>query len=40
LQKGHQILVSEQCKVKFQIGSHEDEVLCDVVSMNVCDLLL
>ena len=38
--KGHQILGSEQCRVKFEIGSYEDEVLCDVVPMDVYHLLL
>jgi hypothetical protein len=40
LQKGHQILVSEQCKVEFQIGSYKDEILCDVMPMDVCHVLL
>ena len=26
LQKGHQVLLREQCQVKFQIGSYHDEV--------------
>lgn len=25
LQKGHQVLVRQQCHVKFQIGSYQDE---------------
>lgn len=40
LHKDHQILVSEQCKVTFQIGGYEDEVLCDGIPMDVCHLLL
>jgi hypothetical protein len=40
LQKGHQILVSEQCKVEIQIGSYKDEILCDVMPMDVCHILL
>jgi hypothetical protein len=35
LQKGNQILVSEQCKVKIQIGSYKDEILCDFMPMDV-----
>jgi hypothetical protein len=35
LQKGHQILVNEQCKVEFHIGSYKDEVLCDIMPMDV-----
>jgi hypothetical protein len=40
LQKGHQVLVNEQCKVEFQIGGYKDEVLCDVFPMDVCHILL
>ena len=36
----HKVLVSEQCLVKFKIGSYHDEVLCDVIPMDVCHLLL
>ena len=28
-----QVLVSEQCQVKFQIGSYQDEVKCDIIEM-------
>ena len=35
LHKGHQILVSEQCEVDFQIGPYKDKILC-----NVCHILL
>ena len=26
----HKVLISEQCLVKFKIGSYHDEVLCDI----------
>jgi hypothetical protein len=32
--------VNEQCKIKFKIGSYQDEVLCDVISMDVYHVLL
>ena len=35
LHKGHQILVSEQCEVDFQIGPYKDKILCDVMPMDV-----
>jgi len=40
LQKGHPVLVNEQCKVEFQIGGYKDEFLCDVFPMDVCHILL
>ena len=40
LQKGHNILVSEQCVVDFQIGPYKDKILCDVMPMDVCHKLL
>jgi hypothetical protein len=40
LHKGHHILVNEQCKIKFKIGNYQDEVLCDVITMDVCHVLL
>eukprot|EP00253_Pinus_taeda_P028052 PITA_28052 len=40
LQKGHQLLVDEQCEVEFQIGKYKDKILCDVMAMDVCHLLL
>jgi len=40
LQKGHQVMVSRQCKVKFKIGLYRDEILCDVIPMGVCHVLL
>ena len=40
LQKGHQLLVNEQCNVEFQIGTYKDVVLCDIISMDICHILL
>jgi hypothetical protein len=40
LQKGHQVMVSQQCKVEFKIGGYKDEILCDVIPMDVCHILL
>jgi hypothetical protein len=40
LQKGHQVMVSRQCKVEFKIGGYRDEVLCDGIPMDVCHVLL
>eukprot|EP00253_Pinus_taeda_P009621 PITA_09621 len=40
LQKGHQLLVDEQCDVEFQIGRYKDKVICDVMPMDVCHILL
>ena len=40
IQDEHKILVSEQCLVKFRIGSYHDEVLCDIMPMDVCHMLL
>jgi hypothetical protein len=40
LQKGHQVSVTKQCLVEFKIGGYNDKVLCDVISMDVCHLLL
>jgi hypothetical protein len=40
LQKGHQVMVSKQCKVEFNIGSYKDEFLCDVMHMDVFHVLL
>eukprot|EP00253_Pinus_taeda_P017657 PITA_17657 len=40
LQKGHQLLVDEQCEVEFQIGRYKDKILCDVMPMDVSHLLL
>jgi len=40
LHKGHQILVSEQSEVEFQIGSYKDKIICDIMPMDVCHVLL
>ena len=40
LHKGHQILVSEQCEVDFQIGPYNNNILCDFMPMDVCHILL
>ena len=40
LQKGHQLLVDEQCEVEFQIGRYKDKVICDIILMDVCYILL
>ena len=40
LRKGHQVMVSQQCKVEFKIGGYKDEILCDVIPMDVCHILL
>jgi len=40
LQKGHQIIVTGQCKVEIQIGMYKDVILCNVMPMDVCHVLL
>ena len=40
LQKGHQIIVIEQCKVEIQIGTYKDVILCNVMPNDVCHILL
>eukprot|EP00253_Pinus_taeda_P031505 PITA_31505 len=40
LQKGHQLLVDEQCEVEFHIGQYKDKVTCDIMSMDLCHILL
>eukprot|EP00253_Pinus_taeda_P009358 PITA_09358 len=40
LQKGHQLLVDEQCDVEFHIGKYHDTVVCDIMPMDVCHILL
>jgi len=40
LQKGHQILVSEQCEVYLQVGTYKDKIVCDIMPMDVCHVLL
>jgi hypothetical protein len=39
-QKGHQVMVSQQCQVGFKIGGYKDEIFCDVIPMDVCHILL
>ena len=40
MQDDHKVLVSEQCLVKFKIGSYNDKILYDIIPMDVCHLLL
>jgi hypothetical protein len=40
LQKGNQVMVTKQCLVEFKIGGYRDEILCDVIPMDVCNVLL
>lgn len=40
LQKGHQVIVIEQCNVEMQIGTYKDMILCDIIPMDVCHILL
>jgi hypothetical protein len=40
LQKGHQVSVTKQFLVEFNIGGYNDKLLCDVIPMGVCHLLL
>ena len=40
LQKGHQLLVKEQCEVALQLRKYKDKILCDVMPMDVCHILL
>eukprot|EP00253_Pinus_taeda_P007896 PITA_07896 len=40
LQKGHLLLVDEQCEVEFHIGKYKDKVICDIMPMDVCHILL
>eukprot|EP00253_Pinus_taeda_P023337 PITA_23337 len=40
LQKEHQLLVSEQCELEFQVGKYKDKVVCDVMPMDVSHILL
>lgn len=40
LQKGHQLLVDEQCEVEFHIDRYKDKVICDIMPMDVCHILL
>ena len=40
LQNGHQLFINKQCEIDLQIGNYKDRVLCDVMPMEVCDILL
>eukprot|EP00253_Pinus_taeda_P027019 PITA_27019 len=40
LQKGHHLLVDEQCEVEFRIGKYHYTVFCDIMPMDVCHILL
>lgn len=40
LQNGHQFLVDEQSEVEFQIGRYKEKFICDIMSMDVCHILL
>jgi hypothetical protein len=40
LQKGHEVMVTKQCLVKFKIGGYRDEILCDIIPIDVCHILL
>ncbi|XP_031259943.1 uncharacterized protein LOC116118114 [Pistacia vera] len=41
LKKGHKILITSQCLVKFIMGGNlEDEALCDIVPMDVVHILV
>jgi hypothetical protein len=40
LHKGHQVMVTRQCKVDFNIGGYRDEFLSDVIPMDVFHVLL
>jgi hypothetical protein len=40
LYKGHQVMVSQQCKVEFQIRGYKDDNLCHVIPMDVFHILL
>ena len=40
LQKGHQLLVNEQCEVELQLGKYKDKIVCDVMPMDVCHIFL
>jgi hypothetical protein len=35
LQKGHQVTITKQCLVVFNIGGYNDKILCDVIPMDV-----
>ena len=39
IKAAEKIEVKERCKVPFFIGKYNDEVYCDVVDMDACQLL-
>jgi hypothetical protein len=40
LKRGQQATVIEQCLLSFQIGSFNEQVLCDVIEMDACHVFL
>lgn len=40
LNKGQQVLASDQSRVEFKIGAYEDKIMYDILPMDVCHLLL
>jgi hypothetical protein len=40
LKKGHHVLVTKQCLIKFKIGGYRDNILCDVIPTDVFHVLL
>src|SRR5205809_752281 len=39
IKSGEQIVVNKRCRIPFSIGKYKDEVYCDVVDMDACQLL-
>jgi hypothetical protein len=40
LRQGQDLCVNQQCRLSYGIKPFKDEVLCDVASLEVCDVLL
>jgi hypothetical protein len=40
LRQGRDLRVSQQCHLPYDIKPFKDEVLCDIVPLEVCDVLL
>lgn len=40
LQKGHQVIMTEQCNVEMQIDTYKDVILCNIMPMDVWHVLL
>ena len=40
IQKGHQVIVNEQCEVEMQLGKYKDKLVYDVMQIDVCHMLL